>query len=109
MDESKRPIGYVEDPELLGIQPLPYQVEEEGKRLNAPKPDRYMQQPFRRPVNMESRGSAEGSDTYRQPPESSWRQVNTRLRGSTERGDTYRGPRESSWSRGGPPNRRRVG
>ncbi|KAG6645583.1 hypothetical protein I3843_08G126300 [Carya illinoinensis] len=109
MDESKRPIGYVEEPDLLGIQPLPYQVVEKEKRLNAPKPDPYMKQSYRRPVNMESRGSAEGSDTYRRPRESSWRPVYTRSRGSAEGGDTYREPRESSWSRGGPPNRRIVG
>ncbi|XP_041020910.1 RNA demethylase ALKBH9B-like [Juglans microcarpa x Juglans regia] len=108
MDESKRPIGYVEEPDLLDIQPLPYQVEKE-KRLNAPKPDRYMKQSFRRPVNMESRGPAEGSDTYRRPHESSWRPVNTRSRGPAEGGDTYREPRESNWSRGVPPNRRREG
>lgn len=83
MDESKRPIGYVEEPDLQGIQPLSYEGDK-TKRLSAPKPERYMQkQSFRRPVYAEARVSSTA-------------------------GDTHREPRESPWSRRGPPNRRRV-
>lgn len=31
MDESKRPFGYVPEPDLQGIQPLTYEVEQEKK------------------------------------------------------------------------------
>ena len=84
MDESKWPNGYVPEPDLQGIQPLSYEVDK-AKRLNAPKPERHMsKQSVRNRGNMEVRGSAERSDTYIEP-------------------------RESTWSRRGPANRRRVG
>lgn len=101
MDEIKRPVGYVAEPDLQGIQPLSYEVDK-TRRINASKPERYMKNPaFRRPVNVEARGSAEGSDPYIDRRESTWR-------GSAEGSDTYIDRRESTWNRRGPPNRWRV-
>ncbi|XP_075655740.1 RNA demethylase ALKBH9B [Castanea sativa] len=84
MDESKRPTGFVPEPDLQGIQPLSYE-EDKAQKLNAPKPEYHMKkQSVRRAVNMEARGSAERSYTHIEP-------------------------REPTWSRRGPANRRRVG
>ena len=101
MDEFKRPVGYVAEPDLQGIQPLSYEADN-TRRINASKPERFMKnQPFRRPVNVEARRSAAGSDTYIDRRESTWR-------GSAEGSDTYIDRRESTWNRQGPPNRWRV-
>ncbi|KAK9991124.1 hypothetical protein SO802_026109 [Lithocarpus litseifolius] len=84
MDESKRPTGFVPEPDLQGIQPLSYE-EDKAQKLNATKPEYHMKkQSVRRAVNMEARGSAERSYTYIEP-------------------------HESTWSRRGPANRRRTG
>jgi len=101
MDEFKRPVGYAAEPDLQGIQPLSYEVDN-TRRINASKPERYMKnQPFRRPVSMETRRSAAGSDAYIDRRESTWR-------GSAEGSGTYIDRRESTWNRQGPPNRWRV-
>lgn len=84
MDESKRPTGFVPEPDLQGIQPLSYE-EDKAQKLNASKPEYHMKkQSVRRAVNTEARGSAERSYTHIEP-------------------------REPTWSRRGPANRRRVG
>ncbi|XP_062144180.1 RNA demethylase ALKBH9B [Alnus glutinosa] len=102
MDDLKRPVGHVAEPDLQGIQPLSYEVDK-GRRINASKPERYMKnEPYRRGVNEEARGYAEGSDTYIDRRESTWR-------GYADQGsDTYMDRRESTWNRRGPPNRWRV-
>jgi len=102
MDDLKRPVGHVAEPDLQGIQPLSYDVDK-GCRINASKPERYMKnEPYRRGVNEEARGYAEGSDTYIDRRESTWR-------GYADQGsDTYMDRRESTWNRRGPPNRWRV-
>lgn len=41
MDESKRPQGYVSEPDLEGLQPLPY-GRERNKKLNSSSPRRYV-------------------------------------------------------------------
>ena len=69
MDESKRPIGYVAEPDLQGIQPLVYEVEKE-KRTNGPRPNRYMRrQKERTGVRMDAMGYANGKERYLEPRE----------------------------------------
>ncbi|KAG6766703.1 hypothetical protein POTOM_027874 [Populus tomentosa] len=59
MDEAKRPIGFIPDPGLQGIQPLPYEPDE-TKRLNSPKSEPYMKRrPFDKEGKMEGRRFAE--------------------------------------------------
>lgn len=41
MDESKRPVGYVPDPDLQGLQPLSYEVDK-SKKPKTVKPRRSM-------------------------------------------------------------------
>lgn len=72
MDESKRPNGYIPEPDLQGIQPLSYDVEKNNK-INSPKAERYIKrQPFRRASDMETRGSSRRNDFRREAPESTW-------------------------------------
>ncbi|KAI4316439.1 hypothetical protein L6164_024418 [Bauhinia variegata] len=79
MDASKRPAGYVPEPDLQGIQPLAYEVAKEkvsnGPQPN-PKPYRYVRrQKDRRGGRMEATGSAVGNDRYSERREfnQSWR------------------------------------
>ncbi|KAJ7958438.1 oxidoreductase, 2OG-Fe(II) oxygenase family protein [Quillaja saponaria] len=70
MDESKRPTGYVPEPDLQGIQPLSYEVDK-AKRSNGPKSDRqFRRQTYRRGGRMEARVSRDGSDIYSEPRDS---------------------------------------
>ncbi|XP_038723233.1 RNA demethylase ALKBH9B-like isoform X2 [Tripterygium wilfordii] len=67
MDESKRPIGFVPEPDLQGIQPLSYETGK-VKRLDSPKShSRIKRQPFRREGKMEGRGFSQRSYTQPEP------------------------------------------
>lgn len=62
MDESKRPTGFVPEPDLQGIQPLIFEADEE-KRSNGSKPNRHLRrQKDRRGRRMDGVGSAVGRD-----------------------------------------------
>ncbi|KAL9393940.1 hypothetical protein Peur_013225 [Populus x canadensis] len=54
MDEAKRPIGFVPEPDLQGIQPLSYELDK-TRKLNSPKSEPYVK---RRPYGKE--GQVEG-------------------------------------------------
>ncbi|CAI9110920.1 OLC1v1011028C1 [Oldenlandia corymbosa var. corymbosa] len=77
MDESKWPIGYVPEPDLQGLQPLPYEVDS-SKKIDSPK----YRGPGRRQFNR--REDREHNSTE--------------MRGSTHRGSeqrhSYRGKRD---------------
>ncbi|KAI6671486.1 hypothetical protein NL676_006371 [Syzygium grande] len=67
MDEFKRPKDYVPEPDLLGIQPLQYEVER-SKRSNSYKTDRYSRRyPARREAYNGSRGYTERNDPRSEP------------------------------------------
>ncbi|CAL0332209.1 unnamed protein product [Lupinus luteus] len=71
MDESKRPIDYVPEPDLQGIQPLVYEVEKK-KRSTGPRPNRPMKSPKdRRGDRIDAVGPATRSDRFLEPHESS--------------------------------------
>ncbi|XP_041016623.1 RNA demethylase ALKBH9B-like [Juglans microcarpa x Juglans regia] len=64
MDDSKRPIGYVTEPDLQDIQQLPYVVDRRNYRLNnCPRPEYYSM--------MTWRGCSEERRTSRKPRSSS--------------------------------------
>ncbi|KAF1886839.1 hypothetical protein Lal_00046077 [Lupinus albus] len=70
MDESKRPINYVQEPDLQGIQPLVYEVEKE-KRPTGPRPNRPMKShKDRRGGRIDAVGPATRSDRFFEPRES---------------------------------------
>ncbi|KAF5745507.1 2-oxoglutarate and Fe(II)-dependent oxygenase superfamily protein isoform 1 [Tripterygium wilfordii] len=48
MDESKRPIWFVPEPDLQGIQPLSYETDKERRFDSSNSDDRTRRQPFRR-------------------------------------------------------------
>jgi len=54
MDEAKRPVGFVPEPDLQGIQPLSYELDK-TRKLNSPKSEPYVK---RRPYGKE--GQVEG-------------------------------------------------
>lgn len=56
MDEAKRPIGFVPEPDLQGIEPLAYDVDK-TKRLDSPKSEPYRR---REPIAMEGKMEARG-------------------------------------------------
>ena len=64
MDATKRPVGFVPEPDLQGIQPLVYEVDKE-KRSNGPRPNHYTRRHRdRRGSRMDATGSTNGSDRY---------------------------------------------
>lgn len=64
MDESKRPFGYVPEPDLRGIQPLVYEVDKE-KKSSGPRPNRHMNRNRdRRGGRINAMGSATRSDRF---------------------------------------------
>ncbi|KAK7261005.1 hypothetical protein RIF29_27308 [Crotalaria pallida] len=68
MDESKQPIGYAPEPDLLGIQPLVY--DEKEKRSTVPKPNRHSNRhKDRRGGRIDAMGSASRSDRVWEPRE----------------------------------------
>ncbi|KAJ7966331.1 oxidoreductase, 2OG-Fe(II) oxygenase family protein [Quillaja saponaria] len=70
MDESKRPIGFVPEPDLQGIQPLAYEVDK-AKRSNGPKSGHQAwRDSDRRGGRMEARVSRNGSDINLEPHDS---------------------------------------
>ncbi|CAK7334289.1 unnamed protein product [Dovyalis caffra] len=80
MDEAKRPVGFVPEPDLQGIQPLSYELDK-TKRLNSPKSEPHVKRrPFGRQGNMEGRKFAEnGSQSEpRYSSRSRWQAVNQR-------------------------------
>lgn len=84
MDESKRPVDYAPEPDLQGIQPLSYDVE----NTNGPKAERHRKRHSNRRGNN-----------------------NMVVRGSTWRGDfsPYSEPHHSNRGQRGPGNWRRLG
>lgn len=71
MDVSKRPFGYVPEPDLQGIQPLAYEVERE-KKSSGHRPNRHMRRhKDRRGGRIDASGSATRSDRFSEPCESS--------------------------------------
>ncbi|TXG59783.1 hypothetical protein EZV62_014356 [Acer yangbiense] len=89
MDESKRPIGFVPEPDLQGIETLSYNIDK-TKLLSHMK-----RQPFRREGQTEAREPPQRNDTRSEPRYSS-------------RDDTRAEPHYSSRSRRVPANRRRI-
>lgn len=64
MDESKRPIGYLPEPDLQGLQPLSYEMDRQ-KISNPQKQERHMNRPaFRRDGNVEARGRGNHSGPH---------------------------------------------
>lgn len=62
MDESKRPIGYLPEPDLQGLQPVSYEMDR-SKISNPQKPERRMnRQAVRREGSVEARGFMERGD-----------------------------------------------
>ncbi|GAV87522.1 2OG-FeII_Oxy_2 domain-containing protein [Cephalotus follicularis] len=77
MDESKRPFEFLPEPDLQGIQPLPYNLEKTNG-LNSAQSEPYMKhQPFRR-GRVEAQAFAERRDTRSEP----------RIRIQTQQGST---------------------
>ncbi|KAJ6367237.1 hypothetical protein OIU77_003577 [Salix suchowensis] len=80
MDKAKLPIGFVPEPGLQGIQPLPYELDK--TRLNSPKSEPYMKRwPLgkegkkegRRPAENDSQSEPYYSGQSRQPAAYQWR------------------------------------
>lgn len=80
MDKAKLPIGFVPEPGLQGIQPLPYELDK--TRLNSPKSEPYMKRkPLgkegkkegRRPADNDSQSEPNYSGQSRQPSAYQWR------------------------------------
>ncbi|KAJ7953115.1 oxidoreductase, 2OG-Fe(II) oxygenase family protein [Quillaja saponaria] len=86
MDESKRPIGYIPEPDLQGLRPLSYEVEK-TKNSNVPQPDHHMK---RRTVVRTGRLEVRGS------PDSNGIHIDRRLRDSIQ---TRHMPANRRWSR----------
>ncbi|XP_061363954.1 RNA demethylase ALKBH9B-like [Gastrolobium bilobum] len=67
MDPSKRPFGYVPEPDLQGIQPLVYEVDKEMKS-SGPRPNRHMKRhKDRRDGRTDAMGYATRSDRFLEP------------------------------------------
>ncbi|KAM1529116.1 RNA demethylase ALKBH9B-like isoform X1 [Malus sylvestris] len=72
MDETKRPNGYVPEPDLQDIQPLSFE-QDKKTILNSPRSERGMRrQPIRRAGNSEIRGSADRREFHSAPRDSGW-------------------------------------
>ncbi|XP_027330749.1 RNA demethylase ALKBH9B-like isoform X2 [Abrus precatorius] len=71
MDVSKRPNGYVPEPDLQGIQPLVYEFEQE-KKSSGHRPNRHLKRhnKDRRGGRNDAMGSATRSDRFVEPRES---------------------------------------
>ncbi|XP_023518278.1 uncharacterized protein LOC111781804 [Cucurbita pepo subsp. pepo] len=69
IDESKRPIEYAPEPDLQGIQPLPYEASKNDVPTSPVSSEREIRrQPFRRGGgHMRTRGSGNRSDTQFEP------------------------------------------
>ncbi|XP_022950629.1 uncharacterized protein LOC111453671 isoform X1 [Cucurbita moschata] len=64
MDGSKIPIEYAPEPDLQGIQPLPYEASENNVPTSPVSSEREIRrQPFRRGSHMRTRGSGNRTDT----------------------------------------------
>ncbi|KAL6993443.1 RNA demethylase alkbh9b [Sarracenia purpurea var. burkii] len=85
MDESKRPFGFVPEPDLQGLQPLSYETDR-SKRSS----------PSKQKVSSVSRPSFRRDDNW------------DKTRGSTGRGNNRFEPHISLQIKRGPPNRRRT-
>ncbi|KAF5454555.1 hypothetical protein F2P56_024211 [Juglans regia] len=81
MDDSKRPIGYVAEPDLQDIQQLPYVVDRRYRLKNCPRPEHYSM--------MTWRGCSEERSTSRKPRSSSCQSCR-RNSLSRSRGPPYR-------------------
>ncbi|XP_022133128.1 uncharacterized protein LOC111005802 [Momordica charantia] len=68
IDDSKRPFEYASEPDLQGIQPLPYEVSENDVPTSPVSSEREIRrQPFTRGSHMRTRGSGNRSDTRFEP------------------------------------------
>ncbi|XP_058724971.1 RNA demethylase ALKBH9B-like [Vicia villosa] len=97
MDESKRPAGYVPEPDLQGIQPLAYEAEQEESNKSSGghnrSNDRQMSRNNdRRGGRIDGMGSAPRNDRFSEPRE--WSQNSQRS--APTRNNRYSEPRE--WS-----------
>ena len=64
MDELKRPIGYLPEPDLQGLQPLSYEMDR-SKISNPQKQERRMnRQAVRRDGGVEARGRGDHSGSH---------------------------------------------
>lgn len=84
MDEAKRPISFVPEPDLQGLQPLSYEVDKSKRSTPAKK-----QRPMYRPVPVVREGNVE-------------------VRRSAERGGVHSEPRYVSRTQQWPGDRRRL-
>lgn len=131
MDESKRPFDYFQEPDLEGIQPLPYEVEQEKNQSEFPyeveqekkqseyRPNNHIRRhQNRRGGRIDARGSGTRNDRFSEPREwtpSPQRSGGGRIdgMGSGTRGDRFSETREwtqssqrssNKWSRVKPGN-----
>nr|GMD51476.1 RNA demethylase ALKBH5-like [Ipomoea batatas] len=82
MDESKRPVGFVPEPDLQGLEPLSYEADRSRKSKDVYSRRSMRKQAVRREENMDKlKGSAERSSEPRYSGRSRQRPVN---RGRTE-------------------------
>ncbi|MED6148529.1 RNA demethylase alkbh9b [Stylosanthes scabra] len=70
MDPAKRPMGFVPEPDLQGIQPLTYDNDKEKKSTGSRSNHRPRRQRDRRGGRNEGMGSAPRNDRYSEPRES---------------------------------------
>lgn len=82
MDESKRPVGFVPEPDLQGLEPLSYEADRSRKSKDVYSRRSMRKQAVRREENMDKlKGSAERSSEPRYSGRNRQRPVN---RGRTE-------------------------
>ncbi|KAL2583905.1 hypothetical protein AAZV13_14G099700 [Glycine max] len=94
MDVSKRPFGYVPEPDLQGIQPLAYEVEQE-KKSSGHRPSRHTKRhkDRRGGGRNDAMGSATRNDRFLEPHDS-----NLNSPRSATRNDRFSEPRDSNLS-----------
>ncbi|RZB68494.1 RNA demethylase ALKBH5 isoform B [Glycine soja] len=101
MDVSKRPFGYVPEPDLQGIQPLAYEVEQE-KKSSGHRPSRHTKRhkDRRGGGRNDAMGSATRNDRFLEPHDS-----NLNSPRSATRNDRFSEPRDSNLSSSRSANR----
>ncbi|XP_039044377.1 RNA demethylase ALKBH9B-like [Hibiscus syriacus] len=81
MDESKRPVGYTQEPDLQGIESLCYDEEKSKRLISSPKSEPYVRrQPLRREGRKEGRGSTTERNERWEPRSSIWKQIGPGIR-----------------------------
>ena len=101
MDVARRPFGYVPEPDLQGIQPLAYEVEQE-KKSSGHRPSRHTNRhKVRRGGGRnDALGSATRNDRFSEPRDS-----NLSSPRSATRNDRFSEPRDSNLSSSRSANR----